>query len=75
MLAPRASTLCMPGYLPSCARFTPLMMGSKQIKSRVCPGGAPGNQIVATLYFGPNSVSSFLLPASIQEWARPSASR
>src|SRR6516162_9202080 len=73
-----AGSDCNPEYLPSCARFTPLMIvvkGSKQMNSRGCPPGPAGSQIVATGYLGPNNVSTVLPPDSMEKRARPSASR
>ena len=60
---PPAGTVWSAGYLPSCARLTPLIIavkGSKQMNSRGCPSGPTGSQIVTTGYFGPNSVSTSL---------------
>src|SRR5262249_51259074 len=75
---PPAGITCISRYLPACARLTPLMIvvsGSKQMKLRVCPGGGAGSQMVATVYLGPNSVSTVLPADSIEKCARPSASR
>src|SRR5437764_12427814 len=66
---PPAGTLCRPGYLPSCARFTPLMIvesGSKHMNSRSCPFGPAASQMVTSVYLGPKRVSTVFPPSSLQ---------
>src|SRR5580765_8076803 len=56
------------------ALVTPVI-GSKQMKLGTSPFGRIGTHTMATSYFGPKTTSTFLPSASIENVARPLASR